>query len=138
MLFRSAVTVLDGYGLAVRPRFEAPDDRASCLLVMAARMATGSAAHGGGVPGEGKLAALEAILTDYALDVFLFLGSRGCRHEWAESKLASDILHEKYGVSMLLMDMDNTDLRYKSMEEIFGAIAEYMETVVGAKPAAAE
>lgn len=133
-----AVTVLDGYGLAAYPRFEAPDDRAASLLVMAARMATGSAAHGGGISGEEKLAALGGLIADYAPDVFLFLGSRGCRHEWAESKLVSDALQEKYGSSMLMMDMDNTDLRYKSPEEIRSAIAEYMETVVGAKPVAAE
>lgn len=133
-----AVTVLDGYGIAAHPRFEAPNDRAASLLVMAARMATGSAAHGGGLPGEEKLAALDGLIADYAPDVFLFLGSRGCHHEWAESKLVSDALHEKYGVSMLMMDMDNTDLRYKPMEEICSAIAEYMETVVGAKPIVAE
>ena len=32
------------------------------------------------------------------------------------------------------MDLDSIDLRYKSIDQVKAEMAEYMETVVGAKP----
>ncbi len=124
------VTVLDGYCYSTRERYTRPDDRADCISVMCRRISTGARAHGSGVSGEELVAELETLLPAYAPDVFILLGSRGCKHFWASTKLFSDELHEKYGFPMLIMDVDNTDSRYKSLDEVKRGLAEYLDTVI--------
>ncbi|MEM5768633.1 MAG: 2-hydroxyacyl-CoA dehydratase family protein, partial [Bacillota bacterium] len=100
------------------------------ISVMCRRISTGARAHSTGVSGEELFARLESLLPAYAPDVFIFLGSRGCKHFWAASKLFSDALHEKYGFPMLQMDVDNTDSSYKSLDEVKRELAEYLDTVI--------
>ncbi len=128
-----AVTVLDGFFFGERERFANPDDKSDCLSVMARRMLEGSRAHAAGASGEDLLGAIELAKRDYSADVFLFLGSAGCRHAWASMKMVSDSVQEKYGLPILLLDIDNTDSRYKSEDEIKNAVDQYMDTVINKK-----
>ena len=125
-----AVTVADGFCFEKRESFEKPDDRQDCLRVMSRRMQAGSMAHGAGVTGEELVGSIEELLRDYEPDVFLFLGNRGCRHAWAATKMVSDTVAKRYGMPMLMLDVDNTDFRYKSEKEIKILISEYMDTVI--------
>lgn len=128
-----AVTVADGFCFEKRESFAQPDDRQDCLRVMSRRMQEGSMAHGAGVSGEELLRSIEALLHDFKPDVFIFLGNRGCRHAWAATKVVSDTLQKRYGMPMLMLDVDNTDFRYKSEKEIKILISEYMDTVINKK-----
>lgn len=128
-----AVTVLDGLRFGARERFTELEDRKSCLSVMSRRMLEGSRAHAAGASGEELLEAIEYAKRDFSADVFLFLGSAGCRHAWASTKMVSDTVQEKYGQSILLLDIDNTDSRYKSLKDIKNAIDQYMDTVINKK-----
>ena len=125
-----AVTVLDGYCLGERERFTALDDEAACIALMCRRMNSGAMAHGAGASGDDILKTLNKLLPEYAPDVIIFLGSRGCRHNWAAMKMVADTLQEDYGFPMLQLDIDNTFSRYKSLQEIGDAISEYMDTVI--------
>lgn len=128
-----AVTVLDGFIFGARERFTKPDDKEDCKKVMSRRMLEGSKAHAAGADGEELLEAIELSKRDFSADVFLFLGSTGCRHTWASTKMLSDSIQEKYGQPILLLDIDNTDSRYKSVSEIKNAIDQYMDTVINKK-----
>jgi len=128
-----AVTVLDGFCLGAREHFTAPDDRSACLALMSRRMNAGAMAHGSGVSGDDILKALEKLLPDYKPDVIIFLGSRGCRHNWAAMKMLADTLQKDYGYPMLQLDIDNTFSRYKSLRDIGDAISDYMDTVIRGK-----
>ena len=96
-------------------------------------MLSGSKAHAAGVSGEELLESIKHLLQDYKPDVFLFLGSVGCRHAWAATKMVSDVVAEKYGMPMLLLDIDNTNRNYKTEKDIKIAISEYMDTVINKK-----
>ncbi|NCB73243.1 MAG: 2-hydroxyacyl-CoA dehydratase [Clostridia bacterium] len=128
-----AVTVLDGFLFGARERFTRPDDKDDCFGVMSRRMLEGSRAHAAGASGDELLDAIELAKRDFSADVFLFLGSAGCRHAWASMKMVSDSVQEKYGQPMLLLDIDNTDSRYKSENEIKNAVDQYMDTVINKK-----
>ena len=125
-----AVTVADGFCFARRELFSGFGDRDACLNIMCRRMQSGAMAHGAGVPGEELLKSIDDIIGTYTPDVFIFLGNRGCRHAWAMTKMVSDALQNRYGLPMLMLDVDNTDFRYKSEKELCSLIAEYMDTVV--------
>ena len=125
-----AVTVADGLCFKNREFFDKPDDRQDCIRIMSERMLHGSKAHASGVSGEELLESIGQLLQDYEPDVFLFLGSVGCRHAWAATKMVSDVVAEKHGMPMLLLDIDNTNRNYKSEKDIKIAISEYMDTVV--------
>ena len=125
-----AVTVMDGLCFKEREFFDKPDDKQDCIRIMCERMLNGSKAHAAGTSGVELLEAIEALMRDFEPDVFLFLGSVGCRHAWASTKLVSDVVAQKYGMPMLLLDIDNTNRNYKSEKDIKIAISEYMDTVV--------
>lgn len=125
-----AVTVKDGFCFRNREFFTKLDDKQDCIRIMSERMLSGSLAHAAGGSGEALLEAIEGIMSDFEPDVFMFLGNVGCRHAWAATKMVTDVIQEKYGISMLLLDIDNTNRNYKSENEIKIAISEYMDTVV--------
>ena len=128
-----AVTVMDGLCFKKREFFDKPGDRQDCIRILSERMLSGSKAHAAGVSGEELLESIKHLLQDYKPDVFLFLGSVGCRHAWAATKMVSDVVAEKYGMPMLLLDIDNTNRNYKTEKDIKIAISEYMDTVINKK-----
>lgn len=125
-----AVTVMDGYSFRKREFFDHPDDRADCFKIMCRRMLYGSTAHGAGAFGDDILDAAYGVINDYSADVSIFLGSSGCRHEWASLKMLTDSIFDKFGIPTLIFDIDNADMNYKSDGEIKSAISQYMDTVI--------
>ena len=126
----NAVTVMDGYSLKKREYFEHRDNKTDCFKVMCRRMLNGAAVHGAGAFGDELLNMMNDIIRDYSVDVSIFMGNAGCRHEWAASKLFTDFIQDTFGMSTLIIDIDNTDMNYKSEKDIESAISEYMDTVV--------
>lgn len=126
----NAVTVMDGYCFRKREYFENRGSKQDCIRIMCKKMLSGSIVHGAGASGEELLEMVGGIVEDYSVDVCIFMGNSGCRHEWASTKMLTDSLQEKFGMSMLIFDVDNTDRKYKTDREIKSAIAEYMETVI--------
>lgn len=125
-----AVTVMDGFCFKKREYFEKLDDKQDCIRIMCERMLSGSKAHAAGVGGMELLQTIEDLMHSCAPDIFIFLGSVGCRHAWAATKMVSDVINEKYGMPMLLLDIDNTNRCYKSEVDIKIAISEYIDTVI--------
>ncbi|MEA4895527.1 MAG: 2-hydroxyacyl-CoA dehydratase family protein [Oscillospiraceae bacterium] len=128
-----AVTVADGYCFGAREIFTDPDNKQACVDIMCRRIQSGSMAHGAEVSSEKLLDSVGTLLRDYEPDVLILLGNRGCRHVWAGTKMLSDSVQARYSIPMLMLDVDNTDFRYKSEGEIKTAISEYMDTVVNKK-----
>jgi len=129
----NAVTVRDGFSLKSHDFFEHPDDLQDCKRTMCGRMLWGSTVHGAVVSGIELSETLDSGIRDFGVDVSIFLGSAGCRHAWAAQKLFSDSILEKYGIPTLVVDVDNTDRRYKSDKDISNAIFDYMDTVINKK-----
>ncbi len=129
----NASTVMDGFPLKSRDFFEHPDDVNDCKRTMCGRMLWGSSVHGAAVSGAELCETLDGVVRDFGVDVSLFLGSSGCRHAWAAQKMLSDVILGKYNIPTLVVDVDNTDRRYKSEKDIFTAVSEYMDTVINKK-----
>ena len=129
----NAVTVMDGYCLKKREYFENLDNKADCIKKMCLRMLKGASVHGSGVSGEELLSMMDNVIQDYSVDVSIFMGNAGCRHEWASSKMLTDYIENTFRMSTLIIDIDNTDRNYKSEKDIKIAISEYMDTVVNKK-----
>jgi benzoyl-CoA reductase/2-hydroxyglutaryl-CoA dehydratase subunit BcrC/BadD/HgdB len=128
-----AVTVMDGFPLKARDFFEHTDDISNCKRTMCGRMLWGSTVHGAAVSGAELCEALDGVVRDFSPDVSIFLGSSGCRHAWASQKMISDVILAKYNIPTLVVDVDNTDRRYKSEKDVFAAISDYMDTVINKK-----
>ena len=126
----SAVTVADGYAFDERAVFEHPEDGNAALRTAALRLLDGAAVHGAGMSGQDMVEKICAVVSDRGADVALFMGSSGCRHEWAASHMLEEALQQRCGLPMLAVDTDNTDPNYRSEKEIKTALSEYMDTVV--------
>jgi hypothetical protein len=72
---------------------------------------------------------LEPVLLNVSL-FWLLTTPHEFAHAWAATKMISDAVQNQYGMPMLMLDVDNTDFRYKSEKEIRTAVSEYMDTVV--------
>ena len=106
------------------------DDRHDCMLTMARKMQNSPMIHGAAGPSENFVYLVDKIFREYEPDVSIFLGHIGCKHPWASAKMVTDMIQEKYGVPSLYLDVDGIDGRYKSQEEITGALGQYFEAVV--------
>jgi len=125
-----AVTVADGYSFKQRALFQNLSDEADCRGVLCHRMIDGATVHGAGASGETLVDDVCDMITARGADVSIFMGSSGCRHEWATTRMLDETVHSRCGISMLVLDTDNTDPNYRSEKEVKEALAEYMDTVV--------
>ena len=88
--------------------------------------------HGATGPTDYWLKIIDAMYSDYSVNVSIFMGHVGCKHTWASGKIVTDMIQEKYGIPTLYVDVDAIDPRYKSTDELRLQLGEYMEAVVGA------
>lgn len=126
----NAVAVMDAFGFQGDVMYQDLDDRFHCYKIMAMRMQNNPMIHGASGPSKHHLEMVDDIFSQYDPNVSMFLGHVGCKHTWASSKMLTDMIQEKYGISTLFVDLDAIDGRYKSAEEIQRQIAEYFESVV--------
>jgi benzoyl-CoA reductase/2-hydroxyglutaryl-CoA dehydratase subunit BcrC/BadD/HgdB len=123
-------TVADGYVYAPRAVFDRPADEAACRETACRRMIDGATVHGAGASGQGMTDEICRVLAERDADVLLFMGSSGCRHEWAATRMLDEAVQQRRGIAMLTVDTDNTDPNYRSENEVKTVLAEYMDTVV--------
>ena len=127
--YASAV-VADGYSFGARAVFEHPEDPDACRETACRRLLDGATVHGTGANGQEMVDEVCRIITERDADVAIFMGSSGCRHEWAAARMLEETVQQRCGISMFSLDTDNTDPNYRGENEVRQALAEYMETVV--------
>lgn len=125
-----AIIVMDVFGFQGVKLFDDLNNRRECLRIMGMRMQDNPMVHGASGPSEHHVALADRVIEEYKANVSFFVGHVGCKHTWASAKMVSDMVHEKYGMPTLYVDVDCVDGRYKSREDIKAEIAQYMETVV--------
>jgi hypothetical protein len=126
----NTVAVMDAFGFQHGDLYQNIDDLEDCLRVMARKQQNNPMIHGASGPSEHFIYLVDKIFTEYEPDVSMFIGHIGCKHTWASAKMVTDMIQDKYGLPTLYLDVDGIDGRYKSLEEIQGAVGEYMDTVV--------
>lgn len=125
-----AVVVMDAFGYQGGLLFNDLDDRRTTLKDFARKATHSPMIHGASGPVSRYIDLVDNIMSDYSVNVSMFMGHVGCKHTWASAKIVTDMVQEKYGIPTLYLDVDAIDSRYKSADEIKAAIREYMETIV--------
>jgi len=125
-----AVTVMDAFGYQHGELYEHMDDRHDCFKTIARKMQNSPMIHGAAGPTENYIYLVDKIFKDYDPDVSIFLGHIGCKHTWASAKIITDMIQERFGIPTLYLDVDGIDGRYKTHDEITGALGDYFDTVV--------
>jgi benzoyl-CoA reductase/2-hydroxyglutaryl-CoA dehydratase subunit BcrC/BadD/HgdB len=124
-----AVMVMDAFGYQTGITFTNPRDRATVMYDFARKGLIVPMIHGASGPVEDYVRLVDNVMGDYKINLSIFAGHVGCKHTWAASKIITDLIQEKYGLPTLYLDLDATDTRYKSKEEIRSIITEYIETI---------
>ena len=125
-----AVSVMDAFGFQHGDNYDHLDDRHDCFRTMAKKIENNPMIHGASGPSENFIYLVDHIFEDYEPDVSIFLGHIGCKHTWASAKMVTDMIQRKYGIPSLYLDVDGIDGRYKTHDEITGALGQYFDTVV--------
>ena len=125
-----AVSIMDAFGFQHGDNYDHLDDRHDCFRTMAKKIQNNPMIHGAAGPSENFIYLIDQIFNDYEPDVSIFLGHIGCKHTWASAKMVTDMIQKKYGLPSLYLDVDGIDGRYKTHDEITGALGQYFDTVV--------
>lgn len=126
----NTAVVADGYSYGRRAFFEHLEDEKDCRETASRRLLDGATVHGAGANGQEMIDAICGVIEQRGADVSIFMGSSGCRHEWAATRMLDEAVQRRCGIATLTLDTDNTDPNYRSEKEIRQALGEYMETVI--------
>lgn len=129
----NAVTVLDGLCYEPGVPYKELHSLDSCILELTEKLFVPPMLHSAATPAKRILELTETAIRDYDVDVCLFLGSVGCRHAWAVSKMLTEDIFKNFSVPTLFADVDSVDAHYKDEKQIKTQIAEFMDTVVHGK-----
>ena len=97
---------------------------------MADKMQNFPMIHGAAGPVDYYQDRIRYLMDNFNINVSVFLGHVGCKHTWASTKILSEFIYNNWGIPTLNIDVDCIDNRYKSGDEVFDQIKEYLETVV--------
>ncbi len=125
-----AVTVMDGLGYEMGTLYENMDTLEDCFLELSRTVFYPPSLHGAASASRRLIDLSTDVVRDYGVDVCVFLGSVGCRHTWALSKMLTDIIRDDFGVPTLFADVDSVDTQYKDINQIKTQVAEFMDSVV--------
>lgn len=125
-----AVAIMDVLGHFWGDFYEHPDDPEDCYRVLADKMQGFPMIHGAAGPVEFYLDRIKYLMDNFNINTSVFLGHVGCKHTWASNKILSDYIQANWGIPTLNIDVDCIDNRYKSGDQVFDEIKEYLETVV--------
>lgn len=125
----NAVSVMDSFGFTGTCNIEDPYDYEQIFQGLAKRMMAYPMIHGAAGPAQVWLDLTDEQIEEYDIDLALFAGHIGCKHTWAAHKIVKDVASQKYGLPVLTFDLDATDTRYKSVDEVKATISEFMETL---------
>lgn len=125
-----AIAIMDVLGHFLGDYYEHMDDPEDCFRVIAKKMQGFPMIHGAAGPVEFYLDRIRYLMDNFNINTSVFLGHVGCKHTWASTKILSEFIQENWGIPTLNIDVDCIDNRYKSGDEVFTEIKEYLETVV--------
>ena len=128
-----AVTVFDGLGYKQGRPYAAMESLEDCYRGLAARLFEPPALCGGTQEARTVIGGAMEDIEKYAPDTLLFLSDRWCRQTWAITKILSDDIQERFGLSMFMTDADVIDPNYKDENQLKTLISEYMEAVIFGK-----
>lgn len=124
-----AVSVMDSFGFTGSFIIDDPYDYDKIFNGLIKRCLAYPMVHGASGPAQVWLDLAKRQIEEYGVNLALFAGHVGCKHTWAAHKIVKDVVEKEYGVPVLTFDLDGTDSRYKSSEEIKETIKEFMETL---------
>lgn len=125
-----AIAIMDVLGHFWGSFYEDLDDREHCYRVLAEKMQGFPMIHGAAGPVDYYLDRIKYLMENFNINVSVFLGHVGCKHTWASTKILSEYIQMNWGIPTLCLDADCIDNRYKSGDQVFSEIKEYLETVV--------
>ncbi len=125
-----AIAIMDVLGHYHGDFYEHMDDQEACLRIMADKMQNFPMIHGAAGPVDYYQDRIRYLMDNFNINVSVFLGHVGCKHTWASTKILSEFIYSNWGIPTLNIDVDCIDNRYKSGDEVFDQIKEYLETVV--------
>jgi benzoyl-CoA reductase/2-hydroxyglutaryl-CoA dehydratase subunit BcrC/BadD/HgdB len=125
-----AIAIMDVLGHFWGNQYEHPDDPEDCFRVLADKMQGFPMIHGAAGPVDYYLDRIKYLMDDFNINTSIFLGHVGCKHTWASTKILSEFIQSNYGIPTFNVDVDCIDNRYKSGDQVFNEIKEYLETVV--------
>jgi benzoyl-CoA reductase/2-hydroxyglutaryl-CoA dehydratase subunit BcrC/BadD/HgdB len=85
--------------------------------------------HGSSGPTEYWMDLVTEIVSEYKCNAAIFAGHVGCKHTWAVGKLIKDMVSDRFGIPILMFDVDALDPRYKGSEAIKARLKAFMETI---------
>lgn len=125
----NAVAVMDSFGFGGKCLIDDPYDYEQIFAGLANRMLDYPMVHGASGPAQVWLDLTDEQVVDYNVNLALFAGHVGCKHTWAAHKIVKDVAERKHGIPVLSFDLDATDMRYKSVDEVKMIIKDYMDTL---------
>lgn len=125
----NAVVVMDTLGYDHSIYIDDPFDKEQIFLGLAKRQLDTPMLHASSGPATPYLETANRIVSEYSINMAMFIGHVGCKHTWACSKLVKDSIENRMGVPTLTLDLDAIDGRYKPDAEVKATIDEYIESL---------
>lgn len=129
----NAVSVIDAFGHTGWEPLDDPYDYDKLFRWLYVKCMNYPMIHGASGPASNYLAQTERFAKEYGANVAFFAGHVGCKHTWAVNKIVKDNIERKFHIPCLTFDLDSTDLRYKSVDDIKATIREFFETLEAGK-----
>lgn len=129
----NAVSVMDSFGFTGTCIIDDPYDYEEIFKGLAKRMLAYPMVHGASGPAQVWLDLTDTQMEEYSVNLAFFAGHVGCKHTWAAHKIVKDVVEKNYGVPVLTFDLDATDVRYKSVDEVKETIKDFMDTLEAGK-----
>ena len=130
-----AAVVMEAFGYQETALFDDFKDPEAVYMALAKKALALPMIHGASGPVEDYMKLVDQCMTDYDINVAMYVGHVACKHTWAAEKIIKDMIMEKYGVPAMSLDVDAIDRRYKSSEEIKAVIGEFLDTLLESKKA---
>ena len=125
-----AIVTMDALGFRETLPIKDTLDEDTVFKGMAERWLRVPMVHDLSGPAEYWMESIGAILRDYKCNAVIFAGHVGCKHSWAVGKLVKDMVTDKFGIPILVFDVDSIDPRYSSPETIRARIKDLMELIL--------
>jgi benzoyl-CoA reductase/2-hydroxyglutaryl-CoA dehydratase subunit BcrC/BadD/HgdB len=124
-----AVTIMDAFGYQKSLPIDNPWDGKEVFRGLGKRLLRQPMIHGSSGPTEYWMDLVTEIVSEYKCNAAIFAGHVGCKHTWAVGKLIKDMVSDRFGIPILMFDVDALDPRYKGSEAIKARLKAFMETI---------
>jgi benzoyl-CoA reductase/2-hydroxyglutaryl-CoA dehydratase subunit BcrC/BadD/HgdB len=124
-----AIVTMDAFGFQKSYPIENTSNEREVFKGLGKRLLRQPMIHGSSGPTEYWIELVTGIIKDYQCNAAIFAGHVGCKHTWAVGKLIKDMVSDRFGIPVLMFDVDALDPRYKRSEGIKNGIKNFMETI---------